>query len=277
VSFESRASSLNVPALEGSFQPPRVPPSTGLPSTIYTIHDVSTPSLPDPPSNIPSSDSLLSGQSTVGPEIGSLEAFFTAAIERSEEERVKRRSKKERVKGRSKEERVKRRSRKRRPKEERVKDRAKLLVGVAEGYSKECHDGLHKSFWSRWPPPIFGSVPEVGSEVESTTKTFEAGYTDRLRRLKQIRQGIRKGDWEASRLWLICVAHELEHISKWEGIEAYIGRGVDRRSAAAKIVEEHLGKWGSDLLKRCGNIVHLMTEGGPAAVLFDNGGRPSTV
>jgi hypothetical protein len=201
----------------------------------------------------PSSDFLPSGQSTVGPGIESPEAFFTAALGRSE---------KERVKGRSK--------------EERVKERVELLVGVVEGFSKakERPDGLRKSFWSRWPP-IFGSAPEA--EVESTPKTFEAGYTDRLRRLRQIGQDIRKGDWEASRLWLICVAHELEHISQWEGIDAYTSKGVDRRSAAAKIVEKHLGKWGSDLLKRCGNIVHLMTEGGPAAVLLDNGGRPRTV
>jgi hypothetical protein len=60
-----------------------------------------------------------------------------------------------------------------------VKERVKLLVGLVEGFSKakERPDGLHKSFWSKWPP-IFGSAPEAGSEVESTPKTFEARYTD---------------------------------------------------------------------------------------------------
>jgi hypothetical protein len=58
----------------------------------------------------------------------------------------------------------------------------KLLVSVVEGFSKvkECPDRLHESFWSRWPS-IFGPEPELGSEAESISKTFETRYTDRLR------------------------------------------------------------------------------------------------
>jgi hypothetical protein len=183
-SFESRASSLNVLALKGSSsslplrslvpsalgsQLPRVSPLTGLPLTIDTIYDLSTPSLLNPLSTRPSSDFFLLGQSTVSPRIESPEAFFTAALGRFEEERVKRRFK-----------------------EERVKERVKLLVGVVEGFFKvkERPDG---SFWSRWPP-IFGSKLELGSKAESISKTFEARYTDKLRRLKQIRHGIQKED-----------------------------------------------------------------------------------
>ncbi|KAH6667754.1 hypothetical protein B0J14DRAFT_567124 [Halenospora varia] len=253
VNSESRASSLNVPALEGSSsglpqgslvpsvplgsRPPRV--STGLPSTIDPIYDLSTPSLPDPPSTRPSSDFLPSGQSTVRPRIESPRAFFTAALGRSKEKRVKR------------------------------------LVGVVEGFSKakELPDGSHKPFCSGWPR-ISGS--EVGSEAESTPKTFEAEVADRLCRLKQIRQNIRRGDWEASRLWLICLAHEVEHISKWEGIDTYTNRGVDRVSAATKIVEKHLGPVKDDL-KKSRNIFQVMKEGGPAAMLVDDGGRPPSI
>lgn len=252
VSSESRASSLNVPALEGSSpslplgslvpsvplgsQPPRVSPSsTGLPPTVDTIYDLSAPSLLDPPSGRPSSGFLPLDRSTVGPEVESPEAFFTSVLGESKEKRVKR------------------------------------LVGIVEGFSKakELPDKLDKSFWSRWPL-IFGPEPEVGSEA------IQAGYTDRLRRLKQTRQSIRKGEWEAHRLWLICVAHEVEHISLWEGIDAHTSQGVNRLSAATKIVEEHLGEEGKEIPKRCRNIVHLMKEGGPAAVLLDDGGRPPT-
>ena len=70
------------------------------------------------------------------------------------------------------------------------------LVKVVQGFSKakELSNGLDKSFWSKWPR-IFRPEPEVGVEAESTPKTFEARLVDRLCRLKQIRQKIRKGDW----------------------------------------------------------------------------------
>ena len=133
MSFESRASSLNVPVLEGlssglplrRLVPPRVSSSTGLPSTIDSIYDLSTPLLPDLLSTRPLSDFLLLGQSTVGPGIESPEAFFTAVLRRSEEDGVKQRSKKERVKG-----------------------RVKLLVDVVEGFSK-AKERPDESFWSR--------------------------------------------------------------------------------------------------------------------------------
>jgi hypothetical protein len=226
-----------VPIVPLGSQPPRVwPSSSGLPSSINTIHNLSTP-LSDPPPTRPSSDVLPLGQSTVGPRVESPKAFFTAALgRRSTESRVNR------------------------------------LVDVVNGLSRAevLPDGWHKHFHSEWRRTS-GSEPEAGSEA--TPKAFEAEAADRLYRLKQIRQNMRRDDWEASRLWLICLHHEVEHISKWEGIDVYTSKGVDRVSAAIKIVEQHLSSVKDDLKKR-NNIFQVLQEGGPAAVLVDNGGRP---
>lgn len=152
----------------------------------------------------------------------------------------------------------------------------KRLVGVVEGFSKakELPDGSHKPFCSGWPH-ISGSEPEVGSKA-ATPKTFEDEVANRLSRLKQIGQIIRMEDWEANRIWLICFAHEVEHISKWQGIDAYTTQGVNRMSAATRMVEKHLGPIKDDL-KRSRKIFQVMKEGGPAAVLVDDGGRPPTM
>ena len=69
----------------------------------------------------------------------------------------------------------------------------------------------------------------------------------------------------------------MEYISQWEGIDVYTSRGVDRRSAITKIVAKHLEIGANNLLKRCNNIVYLMTEGGLAVVLLDNGARSRNV
>jgi hypothetical protein len=153
--------------------------------------------------------------------------------------------------------------------------RLKRLVGVAEGFSKakELPDGSHKPFCSGWP---LIPEPEVGSKAESTPNTFVGEVGNRLRRLKKIGQLIRMEDWEANRIWLICFAHEVEHISKWQGIDDYTTKGVDRTSAATKMVELYLGSV-KDNLKRSRKIFQLMKEGGPAAVLADDGGRPHTM
>ena len=222
-------------------QPPRVSPSsTGLPLTADAIYNLSTPPFLDPSSARPSSDFLPSGQNTVGPGIESPTAFFTAALGRLGEKRLKR------------------------------------LVGVAEGFSKakELPDGSHKPFCSGWPR-ISVSEPEVGSKAESTPKTFEDEVANRLCRLKKIGKLIRKEDWEANRIWLICFAHEVEHISKSQGIDAHTTQGIDQMSAATKMVGMYLGSV-KDNLKRSRKIFQLMKEGGPAAVLADDGGRPPT-
>jgi hypothetical protein len=221
-------------------QLPRFSPSpTGLPSTAGAIYDLSTPSLPDPPPARPPSDFLPSGDTTVGPGIENPAAFFTAALGTLTKERLKR------------------------------------LVGVVEGFStaEELPGGSHKPFCSGWPCI---SKPEVGSNAESAPKIFEDEFADRLCRLKQIGKIIRKEDWEANRIWLICVAHEVEHISKSEGIDAYTSKGVDRVSAATKIVKKNLGLTKEDF-KRMRNIFQVMKEGAPAAVLIDDGGRPPTM
>jgi hypothetical protein len=230
---------LSVPPL-GSQQLRVSPSSIDLPSIIDTTYGLSTPSLFDPPSTRLSPDFLPLGRSTVGPEVESPEVFFTTPELR--------------------------------------KSAAKRLVTVARGFlkTKQLPDGPHGSFWSKWPP-LFGPEPEVGSEIESTS--FEAGYANRLCRLKEIDHEIR---WNslARRIWLICVDHEVEYISLWEGIDAYTAKGFGRRSVALNIVWKLLGmneKEGKDLCKRSQNIVHLMKTGGPAAVLLDDGDRPHSV
>lgn len=116
----------------------------------------------------------------------------------------------------------------------------------------------------------------MGSNPQSTLQISEAEVFKKLDRLKQIRQNIPKGDWEARRLWLLCIQLEIEHLSKWEGIDAYTTRGVDRLSAAVKIVEKQIGPV-KDSLKRSRNIFQVMKEGGPAAVFIDDDGRPPTM
>jgi hypothetical protein len=180
-------------------------------------------------------------QSTVRSREESPRAFFTAALGRPEEKRMKR------------------------------------LIDVAEGFSaaKRLSDESNNPFCLKWPR-ISEPGPEVGSKAKSTPETFEVEIAHRLYRLKQIRQDIRRGDWNTGRLWLICLTHEVEHISRCEGIDAYTTRGVGRVSAAIKMVGKYLGPL-NDYLKRSKNIFQIMKEGGPAAVLLDDGGRPASV
>ena len=153
-------------------------------------------------------------------------------------------------------------------------EQVKRLVRTAQGFSeaKELSDEFYTGFWSKWPP-IF-SAPEVGSDGSGfEAGSFEAGVGRRLRRLKQAHQNIQKKDWEAERLWLVCLAHEVEHISQWEGIEQYTSQGVDPISAAITMAEYSMGEV-KDHHKRGRNIVQVMKEGGPAAMLLEDGGTP---
>jgi hypothetical protein len=252
VSSESRTSSLNVPALESSLLPPSClvssvplgsqlptvsPPSTGLPSITNTTYDLSRPSLADLPPTRPLTNFLPSSQSTVGAETESLKEFFTAVLGSPDEKRVQR------------------------------------LVRVVQGFckAKELPDGLYERLWPEWSR-IFRSPPEVGFEAGSK---FETEVAYRLRRLMQARQNIRKGDWEVSRLWLVFLAHEVEHISRWESIDLYTSRGIDPMSAAIKIAKKYFDT--ADVnYKRSRNIVQLLKEGGPASLLEDGDTPPST-
>jgi hypothetical protein len=232
----------NVPL---SSQLPGVSPSsTGLPSTTDTIYDLSTPSLADLLSTRPSTDFLSSGPTAVGPGTENPEAFFTAALGSSEE--------KKRVK------------------------RVKLLVSVVRGFSKTegLSNGLYKRL-SGWPR-IFRPKPEVGFEDGSVPETaFEAKVARRLHRLKQARQDIPKGGWEASRLWLVLLAHEVEYISQSEYIDLYTSRGVNPMSAAIKMAKKYLDTAGNDH-RRGRNIVQVMKEGGPASLLLGEDTPSST-
>lgn len=156
--------------------------------------------------------------------------------------------------------------------------RLKLLVGVVQGFSEArgLTDGFYRHFWSG--RQYLFRFPEVASDGSLLETLLETGVPYRLRRLKQIRQNIQKGDREANRLWFICLAHEVEHISKWGGIGGYTRKGVDRVSAAIEIVECYLGDLSKNLdIKKSRNILQIMKEGGPAAVLFDDGGQSPTV
>ena len=240
---ESRASSLNVPALDSlvssvplSSQPPSVSPSsTALPSA-DTIYDSSTPLPADLPSTRSPTDFLSSGQSAVDPGTESPEAFFAGALGSSEED-------------------------------EKVKQLASVVRGfpTAEGFS----DGLCKrlSGWSCF----FRSKPEVGFEDGSIPETeFEVGVAHRLRQLKHARHKIRRKNWEDTRLWLVFLAHEVEYISQWEHINLYTSTGVDAMSAAIKMATKYLDTASGDN-KRGRNIVQVMKEGGPASLLEDGG------
>ena len=248
VHSESRSSSLSIPVSECSVsspglplvstvsqgsQPSSVSPSlTTLPLTTDAIYDSLTPLLADlPPSRPSTTDFRSSGQSTVdGPE-----AYFTAVLGSSEEKRAQR------------------------------------LISVARGFSEaeRFSDGLFKrlSGWSR----IFLSKREAGFEDGSLPETeFEAEVAHRLRQLEQARHKIRRKDWGDTRLWLVCLAHEIEHISQWECINLYTSRGVDPMSAAVKMATKYLYTASGDY-KRSRNVVQIMKEGGPASLLEDGG------
>ncbi|KAH6714034.1 hypothetical protein BKA61DRAFT_656573 [Leptodontidium sp. MPI-SDFR-AT-0119] len=176
----------------------------------------------------------------VGAGRDSPEAFFTAVLTNSEERQEKR------------------------------ANRVKRLARVVRNFSRaEAFDGLciNSSRWS----DIFLSKSEASFEAGSRPETtFEIEVANRLHRLKQSGQKIRKGDWQARRIWLICVAHELECISQWEDIDRYTSRGVDKMSAAIRIAKKYLGTAGGDR-KKGRSIIQVMEEGGPAAVLLDDG------
>jgi hypothetical protein len=114
------------------------------------------------------------------------------------------------------------------------------------------------SGWSH----IFLFKSEEGLGDESIPKTeFEAGVAHRLRQLEQARHHIR--DYGDTRLWLVCLAHEIEYISQWKNIYLHTDRGVDAKSAAITMAAKYLKTAKSDF-KRSRNIVQIMKEGGPA-------------
>ncbi len=284
---ESRASSQNVPALEGSpspgnlvssvplsSQPPRVSPSSAdLPSTTNTIHDLSTPPIADCPQTIPLSHFLPSGQITYGLGIESAEEFFTAALGKSEKRQLKGPVSTAAPES-SKKRQVKRLVRTAAPKSSENKQ-VKRLVHIARSFSKarELSDGSYAEFWSKFPP-IF-SVPEVGSDNgDFPAESFEAGVGYRLRRLKKAREHIQKTDWQADRLWLLCLTHEVEHISMWNGIRRYTRLSVTKMSAALDMAELFMGGTVRDFYKRGRYIFQVMKEGGPAAMLLEDGDTP---
>jgi hypothetical protein len=262
ISSESRASSLNGPAESsllspglpqgrcvsnmplGSHLPGVSPPSNTLASATDTILSANLPSI--------RSTGLLSlGQSTVDPGTKSPKVFFTAALGSSEKKRAKERTK------------------------ERVKERVERLVSVVQGFStaKGFTDGLYKHL-DRWSC-IFQSKPEVGFEDGPIPAGFEAEVAHRLRRLEQARHKIKKKNWGDTRLWLVCLAHEVEYISQWEDIDLYTSKGVNRMSAAITMAEKYLSTTSGDN-KRGRNIVQVMRVGGPASLLED-GGMPQSM
>lgn len=66
----------------------------------------------------------------------------------------------------------------------------------------------------------------------------------------------------------------MEHISQWKDIQLYTSRGVDRVSAAMSVAEKYLETVKADY-KRSRNIVQILKEGGPAALL-QSGDTPSS-
>lgn len=255
-------------------QPPRVSPSSAdLPSTTDTIHDLSTPPIVDRPPTIPSSHFLPSGQITHGLGIESAEEFFTAALGKSKKRQVKRPVRTAAPES-SKNNQVKRLVRTAAPESSENKE-VKRLVHIARSFSKarELSDGSYAEFWSKFLP-IF-SVPEVDSDNEGLpAEPFEAGLGRRLRRLKKAREPIQKTDWEADRLWLLCLTHEVEHISKWDGIKKYTHFGYNEMSAAMDMAEMFMGGTVRDFCKRGRYIFQIMKEGGPAAMLLEDGDTP---
>jgi len=243
-------------------QPPRVSPSSAdLPSTTDTIHDLSTPPILDRPPTIPSSHLLPLGQITHGLGIESAEEFFTAALRKSKKRQVKRPV------------------RTAAPKNKQVKSsenkEVKRLVHIARSFSGagELSDGSYARFWSKFLP-IF-SVPKVDSDNEGLpADPFKAGLGRRLLRLKRAREPIQKTDWEADRLWLLCLTHEVEHISKLDGIKKYTHFGYNEMSAAMDMAEIFMGGTVRDFCKRGRYIFQIMKEGGPAAMLLEDGDTP---
>ena len=250
VSSESRALSLNVPIFEISLSSPGQP----LGSLVSRVPPDSQPC--SAPTGLPSTTCILYDSSTA-PALVDLplsrpltdyplssqstrtenpETYFTAVFGRGEEKRVKR------------------------------------LVRVVEGFSKakELSDESYKNFGTRWTQ-IFKSESEAGS---ISKVGFEAEVANRLCQLKQARQNIGGKDWEAGRAWLISLAHEVEHISQWKDIQLYTSRGVDRVSAAMSVAEKYLETVKADY-KRSRNIVQILKEGGPAALL-QSGDTPSS-
>lgn len=219
------------------------PSSAALPSTTDTIYDPLT--LSDLPSTTSSTDALSSGQNTVDPGTESPEAFFTAALERSEQKWVKRAT------------------------QEKLAERVERLVSVVRDFAQPeiFSDEFSEYFfgWSR----MFLSKPEVRFEDGSVSK-FEAGVSLRLRQLKHARHNIKKKDWWNTRLWLVFLVHEVEYISQWEHIELYTCRGIDAMAAAIQMAIKYLDTARADW-KRGRNIIYLMEKGGPALLLGNSG------
>ncbi|KAL5315980.1 hypothetical protein ACEPPN_016854 [Leptodophora sp. 'Broadleaf-Isolate-01'] len=151
--------------------------------------------------------------------------------------------------------------------------RVARLTSVVESFSKGFSDGF-KTRLSEWHSfwPKLDVVFESGPIPETV---FEAGVACRLRRLGQARSKIKKKDWVATRLWLLFLAHEVEHISQWEHVDLFTSRGVDSMSIAIKMATKYLGTAKRDY-KRAKKILQVMKEGGPASVL-ENGGLPQSI
>ena len=103
---------------------------------------------------------------------------------------------------------------------------------------------------------------------------FEDSVASRLSRLKKARDNIERDDWQANRIWLVCLAHEVECISQWTDIYRLTARGIGVMSAAKSLAKQYIDTVDSDI-KRGKNIVRILIEGGPTSLLLD-GGIPSS-
>ena len=123
---------------------------------------------------------------------------------------------------------------------------------------------------------------QLGCDDEIITATqFEIGVSYRLRRLKKTRDTIekRKHDkreekkqWGDIRLWLVCLAHEVDYISQSEDIIPYAWKGINRKSAAIKMATKYPPTAARDY-KRSSPFVQFMTDGGPASILVKGGSQ----
>lgn len=110
--------------------------------------------------------------------------------------------------------------------------------------------------------------------IDPVARRFIYSVASRLARLKTAHDKLERDDWQANRIWLLCLAHEVEYIAQWNHIYLLTSRGIGAMSAAKRLAKEYIDTVDRDL-KRGKNIVRILMEEGPTSLLLD-GDTPSS-
>jgi hypothetical protein len=215
------------------------PSSTGFSSTADTPYDFSTVATSTDPSPARPSTDLSSSSRSSDRRAESLEAFFAAELETEINNEKQRKQRKKRV---------------------------QQLARAVQGFTeyKEPPDTFYRDFWSVTSQIFNGH--EAGSAPKGDLKA-EVAY--RLGRLGKARNRIPSKDEITRRLCLVFLAHDVEYISRQEGMET--SKGVGKKSTAMQIAAEALSEAPEEVqsvlkgvrsdCKGCRNYMDLVEEG----------------